>query len=375
MLILPKLTNSKSAMSEGKQLELSKSKLESNLFRLSISFVFVAFGGFICLMFFRAARLFSIVILYLSSIVFSIFLLFLMNILRGFSKNFWLKFVFVLSFFICAIYAILFFWNAGGRFFFFFRGEDHKNTTQTESFEKMISLHPEWKKENGGFVVVPPDGFIYRVQKFGSCYIHAPIAELYYISSRSITNPKVVDMVSLVRESFTFQRLFGYFFMDSGGSASAVLGSLLKDPLDMQISKNYTDDLIKFGSLLVSMKIYDDLYKSSNFSHAYVRNGSQVVNNVHGYHSMVIIGFRFDVKSGMTFFLAQNWWMGMQFLEVSDKYLDACMAEVICVKVAQDVPVNKFKTTDHRFTRAINLDRQCKLPRMHDNWRKPRMSG
>lgn len=251
------------------------------------------------------------------------------------------------------------------RFISFWEGERHSDAKET--LEDFVEKNIGWEvnaDHNVVFIPLRDDfpfvGFKYRIQRFGSCFIHAPILLSYYLLKFCLVDCeeiKVVDMVDFIRKTFNFQQLFKYFFLDSGGFAEEVLFSLLKKGSTTQICTNLFEDLKHHGVLFIeSMKLYSGFFDKDNFSYHNL-DLLEKAKGKKGNHSMIIVGRRLEGET--EYFLLQNWWEGKQFVEVTSQYLTDCEAVVKFVVTDQDdrTVQNSFTTNNAIFTQAMNLDR------------------
>lgn len=71
---------------------------------------------------------------------------------------------------------------------------------------------------------------------------------------------------------------------------------------------------------------------------------------------MAMIGHRKD-DEGKEWFLVQNWWSQMQFVEMSAEYLQACTPTLYSVKTPQTAIPEKFPVEHHMFAETENVDK------------------
>ena len=81
-----------------------------------------------------------------------------------------------------------------------------------------------------------------------------------------------------------------------------------------------------------------------------------------GFHAMLIIGARRDDTTGKRWFLLQNWWKEMQFVEVSDEYLGYCCKAIYFVPTPQPTIREEFPTNRSLFVEDHDVDKPESTP-------------
>jgi hypothetical protein len=77
----------------------------------------------------------------------------------------------------------------------------------------------------------------------GLCYMHVPVMLQHYLVCISSTKDNIgmVDMASMIHESFTPEQLYKHVFKDDGGNSLAVLEHLLADDSTKTLDIRYTE--------------------------------------------------------------------------------------------------------------------------------------
>ena len=197
----------------------------------------------------------------------------------------------------------------------------------------------------------------------GLCYIHAPQVLQRYLVSLHQPNVGMIDMVKLIRQTYSAKQLERHVFDDAGGDSCAVLETIF-EPGSVYIGfirshvDLYDQHLLKYGPALVArFRIYDDFLNAAAPSSF---DGAPTGNFV-GHHAMVMIGARQDTASGKRWFLLQNWWKHSQFVEVSETYLEACSPTVYFVETPQKRIPEEFPTQPHLIAENENVDKPEEL--------------
>ncbi len=73
---------------------------------------------------------------------------------------------------------------------------------------------------------------------------------------------------------------------------------------------------------------------------------------------MALIGARTDAATGERWFLLQNWWSHIQFVEVSESYLKSAEAMVCFVKTPQMKIPDEFPTYTAPYGENENVDKE-----------------
>ena len=194
----------------------------------------------------------------------------------------------------------------------------------------------------------------------GLCYIHAPQVLQRYLVSLHQPNVGMIDMVKLIRQTYSAKQLERHVFDDGGGDSCTALETILV-PKSVIVAcgvNEYDQHLLKYGPALVArFRIYDDFLNAAAPSSF---DGAPTGNFV-GHHAMVMIGARQDTASGKRWFLLQNWWKHSQFVEVSETYLQACCSVVRFVETPQKRIPEEFPTQPHLIAENENVDKPEQL--------------
>jgi hypothetical protein len=160
------------------------------------------------------------------------------------------------------------------------------------------------------------------------------VVQHYLVSMRTKLDAGMIDMAAMMRDTWCGEELTRHIFDTRGGNARTMLEHILVEGsvTTSQVSwDRFRGHLKKFGPALVTtFKVHDDFYFNT-------RQGifdGVVRGAFKGHHAMALIGARTDEK-GKRWFLLQNWWRNLQFVEVSESYLESSGATVCFVKTPQ----------------------------------------
>lgn len=168
-------------------------------------------------------------------------------------------------------------------------------------------------------------------------------------------NVGMIDMSKMIRRNFKGRALEKHIFENEGGSSTHILRSILEPHsqttyADVERAAEY---LKNYGPALVNgFDVRKDFYNSPN---KLSFDGDPVGKHI-GYHAMVLIGSRHD-ETGKEWFLIQNWWPGLQFVEMSASYLKKSDCTLYFVKTPQSHIPDKWPTQNHMFAENENVDK------------------
>ena len=178
--------------------------------------------------------------------------------------------------------------------------------------------------------------------KGGLCYMQAPIAMQHYLVEVHQPGVGMLDLGKMMRQHFTAVELKRYIFTSNGGSSVAFLRKILLPGSVVVASEvqHYEEDLNKFHVGLVSMfAVHEDFHAANSQSFDGAPQGNFV-----GHHAMVLIGVRCEPVTGKRWFLLQNWWKNMEFVQVSEQYLLHCKPTIYFVHTPQLRIPSKYGT-------------------------------
>ncbi|KAH9254067.1 hypothetical protein BASA81_007942 [Batrachochytrium salamandrivorans] len=226
------------------------------------------------------------------------------------------------------------------------------------AYSEFLERYPFWKES---FICQEiKDALVQRVQRSGLCYLHAPIVLQHYLVSKhlakqgaSLEEQKktgMIDISKYIRGYFTGEQLYEHIFKDKGGSAPVVLNHILqRGAVVVSTELSILDEvrLKKFGPhLLCYFTAHDAFAYGDQLSYTdddLTADGTPK-GEPKGKHAMLIVGVR-TTEDGAKMFMLQNWWVKKQFMEVSEKYIDACGAFPVFVKTEQTAIPTQFDTT------------------------------
>jgi hypothetical protein len=206
--------------------------------------------------------------------------------------------------------------------------------TFVQHLSDFLEARPEWRDNIHPIVVAHP---VQRMQRSGLCYMHAPVVVQHYlVSMHTGADGGMINLASMIRDTWSGKELTDYIFNDRGGNSHSLLKQILVPGSATMASHSslFADHLHQFGPALVSMfDVHDDFYNAT------CNNGGGSFDGVvsgprKGLHAMVLVGARTDAN-GKRWFLLQNWWPEMQFVEVSKSYLESSGATVYFVETPQ----------------------------------------
>ena len=235
-----------------------------------------------------------------------------------------------------------------------------------QTFDGFCDRVPEWSSPETSYVfqrddprVSKKDVLCQRAQLSGLCYIHGPdMLQHYLVSINTNTSAPMIDISKLIRKSYNAKQLEDHIFNDKGGSSHTMLKSILEPGSIISSSKLplIEQDLKEFGPILVSgFEVFEDFHKAELSSY----HGNPVGKFL-GLHAMIIIGSR--TKENKNFYLLQNWWKQMQFVEVDEVYLKHCNPTLYYVETPQYKIPDKFATDSVRYAENENLDKPESMP-------------
>ena len=197
-----------------------------------------------------------------------------------------------------------------------------------QTLDQFYQKVPAWSDRKQSYVffrddprlLLREDVLVQRAQLSGLCYIHAPnVLQHYLVSLHQKTPAGMVDILRLIRDTFTAEELEAHIFRNDGQSSSSMLKRIL-EPGSKIISThlNFVEQNLKeFGPLLVSgFSVFPDFQQPSSVHHG-LPEGTRK-----GSHAMIIIGVRKTAERD--FYLLQNWWRNQPFVEVDKQYMIEC---------------------------------------------------
>jgi hypothetical protein len=236
-------------------------------------------------------------------------------------------------------------------------GDVHGDKTPpaVESLASFLQARPIWRKHIHPSVLAYP---VQRVHRSGLCYMHAPVVVQHYlVSMRTKSDAGMIDVAAMIRDTWNGKDLTRHIFDAHGDNARTMLERILVEGsvATSQVSwDRFPAHLKRFGPALVSMfEVRDEFYLNT---HEGIFDGV-ASGQVRGYHAMALVGARTD-EQGKRWFLLQNWWPKMQFVEVSESYLESSGAEVYFVKTPQPHIPTSFPQYKAAYGDSADLDKE-----------------
>ena len=220
-----------------------------------------------------------------------------------------------------------------------------------QTFDQFLARCRVWNNTYHAYVTLRERGkpFVHRYQPFGLSYSHAAVvAQHYYYSRQYRCPPGMIDMTKLIRQSFSSDDIEHHIFGNGYGSSTRLLDGIVERHAT-QSSRNmrvhdFRNLLTWHGPALVSdFKVHADFYASKA-----IRFDGSPKGPFIGHHAMVLIGIRKVISTGKQWYLLQNWWKDMQFVEVSQEYMDHCGARLTFVAGTLPEYPDWFPSHSHR---------------------------
>ena len=227
---------------------------------------------------------------------------------------------------------------------------------QLQSFEDFLQTEAAWSGfDSYVFHVAKGVSVVQRWQRSDSlCFMNAPIVLQHYLVALHQPDVGMIDMTKLIRERFCFKSFEHCLRRTDGVSAETLLDQIFTqwprvDRIYFQecyVNQDFdlSRRLDKYGPALVSeFVVHSDFYLSRG-----VRFVGEPRGPIVGLHAMVLIGARRDA-TGKQWYLLQNWWKDMQFVEMSEEYLKGCEPVISFVEgeqtaIRNGLPVLPFLT-------------------------------
>ncbi|CAB9514937.1 expressed unknown protein [Seminavis robusta] len=211
--------------------------------------------------------------------------------------------------------------------------------------------------------------FIQRVQRAGSCFLHAP-AVLQSYCLKGNAGLQVVDISKYARHSFSGEKVSKYIIEDKGGNAEQELRTMIdgertssvkfKMGLMDQTKNEYPNELFEqlklYGPGLIHYFAIEENFKTaSGFGsggdvHLECFEGTFATTKEMQRHAMVLVGMR--KVNGEWRLLLQNWWPNLQLVEVTPEYMASSGCFLVFVtKELWEIPC-MFDRCDHEYAEA-----------------------
>ena len=247
-------------------------------------------------------------------------------------------------------------------------GDKHGNVipSDVEALDASIAKSAEWKAASA---YIHPSVLEYpaqRVQRSGLCYIHAPeVLQHYLVSMQNKANAGMINMAEMIRDTWNGEQLTRHIFDIKGGNGRAMLKQILQPNSIVAAAgtMQYRLFLEQYGPALVSTFAVHDEFLDVHGGKSF---GGTVSGLFKGHHAMVLIGVRIDQNTQQQWFLLQNWWPNMQFVEVSESYLKSAGATVYFVETPQSSIPTAFPTYTALYAENENMDKEETFAMLED---------
>ena len=218
-----------------------------------------------------------------------------------------------------------------------------------QGFDEFLDACPAWNE--GDASVFHRANMVSLVQRHQGSdrlhFIHAAIVLQHYLLSLSQRDVGMIDMARMIQEFFPPTYLKERIFRNRLGNSRAMLKEILEPGSLWRLTscRNFGKQLRTYGpGLVCDFSVYEDFHGAQEkFSFDGVPQGANLGDN-----TMVLIGARED-STGKSWFLLQNWWKHMQFVEVSMQYFRCCGPRTYFVTTPQTKVPTQFATHDLLF--------------------------
>jgi hypothetical protein len=244
-----------------------------------------------------------------------------------------------------------------------FIGPAPQGLTFREAWAKFEEKVPAWRDKSSSYIFWDDHAHIeglqvIRIQESGLCYIHAPVVLQHYlvsINSGGIRH-EMIDISKFVRTTFGFSSIFNRILNDGGGVSLRLLRTISGHSDDLRKDSYEIPETSSPNHQTITALIMHQLRARkapalvSNFMVLPSFGALEVpsYNEFHGHsenlHAMVLVGYRTDPVTGQVFFLLQNWWKSMPFVEVSSAYFASAGAAITFVNSQLTSIPTKFPT-------------------------------
>jgi hypothetical protein len=199
-----------------------------------------------------------------------------------------------------------------------------------DGIDAFYAAVPEWEDPTMTwvfFVNSVAGSVVYRGQKFGNCFMHAPDVILHYAVClhRSVAGTDViklkdmVDLTAYMLALFNGALVWKFVYDDIGGDSVEflrILGGLdaghCLERQDLLTDDEVVRNLETHGPALIAyFRTFTAFTSCDEGRHSFI--GAEVAAST-GKHAMALVGHRRDA-AGRVRYLVQNWWESMQLFE------------------------------------------------------------
>ena len=229
--------------------------------------------------------------------------------------------------------------------------------SEWQTFQDFLRAAPVWTDTEASYVFHVANELPLpqrREPASGRCHVHAAIVlQRYLVSLRRPDEAGMIDMVKLMRETWSAADVSRNALFNTGGNSELMTRTILEpgSALHMSDPAQYANHLRTYGPGLVSIfVVHADFAAADKVSFDGTPEGRRL-----GSHAMLLIGARRDAATGKEWFLLQNWWTRSQFVEVSGKYLQQCCPRVSFVTTPQTRIPGGFATHKHLYAEQVDM--------------------
>jgi hypothetical protein len=245
-----------------------------------------------------------------------------------------------------------------------FIGPAPQGLTFREAWAKFEEKVPAWRDKSSSYIFWDDHAHIeglqvIRIQNSGLCYIHAPVVLQHYLVSINSggTNHEMIDISKFVRATFGFSSIFNDIVFDHGGYSLQILHTISGHGDDLRTTSPLTlfepswpahqvavDTIVHQLRSRKAPALVSNFMVLPSFGTLEVPSYTEFHGHSENLHAMVLVGYRTDPVTGQVFFLLQNWWKSMPFVEVSSAYFASAGAAITFVNSQLTSIPTKFPT-------------------------------
>jgi hypothetical protein len=225
----------------------------------------------------------------------------------------------------------------------------------------------DWAMQDGASTIFHDRNvkLVFRKQPSRNCFVHAPaVLHGYLVQQSTGTYKGMLDITRYVRHCFDSESLSSLIVHDKGGCSLSVFEDLLTDkdyiamrPLTLIHAKRVAEMFKEMGAALVSLFQVEATF--AGYAHSPNEEIMQIPSfegtftdepQPDALHAMILVGTCYSGEHW--FFLLQNWWSEMQFVEVRDDYLITSKAKIIFASYKQTKICDDYPTTMATYAEA-----------------------
>ncbi len=191
--------------------------------------------------------------------------------------------------------------------------------------------------------------------------MHAPILLQYYLRVKyeeDYGGIGMIDQMNYLMKYDNQQLLYDHIMENRGGGSLQFLRDVLLDgsetlAVDVRDEQQILNNFEMYGPALVATFDVTETFQDKSQEKLIHLGDSEKNDERHGYHSMLLVGWRIDENDEYRFLL-QNWWTWKPFVEVDLEYLKNHHAQIYFVITPQHTTRTIFKTTNFIAVEAMD---------------------